>query len=141
MKHCTKCNTLKSFDEFAKNKKKKDGYQTSCKSCTAEYKKTYYSENRESIIKKAATHKRGMRDWLFEYKSKLSCEECGIKVHPIALDFHHIDGKDKEDNIAVMMRSSLGKDKILKEIEKCVPVCANCHRILHYNERNNAGIA
>lgn len=141
MKKCHKCNTTKSLYDFAKNKKKKDGLQSSCKECTAKYKLEYYSKNKKTLIEKASIRKKDIRDWLLEYKSNLICVSCETSVHPAALDFHHKDGKDKEENIATMLANGLGREKILEEIEKCDPVCANCHRILHYNERINAGIA
>lgn len=38
MKTCTKCDTEKHLDEFSKHSKRKDGLQSSCKTCAAEYK-------------------------------------------------------------------------------------------------------
>ena len=29
------------------------------------------------------------------------------------------------------------KEKLLQEIDKCDVLCANCHRDLHYQERQN----
>ena len=49
------------------------------------------------------------------------------------LDFHHIDPKQKEFNIGDFKKKS--KISILKEIEKCVPLCSNCHREFHHLER------
>lgn len=34
-----------------------------------------------------------------------------------------------------MVHSSLSKT--LEEIEKCIPLCANCHREFHYLEKEN----
>lgn len=31
------------------------------------------------------------------------------------------------------------KQKVIDEIDKCIVVCSNCHRDIHYNEKN-AGI-
>lgn len=47
-KTCTKCNELKSIDEFYKDKRNKDGYRYTCKQCDKEYKKTYYKDNIEN---------------------------------------------------------------------------------------------
>ena len=42
---------------------------------------------------------------------------------------------DKSFNIADMSSQGFSKDSIAKEIEKCIPLCANCHAIIHYEER------
>jgi predicted HNH restriction endonuclease len=49
------------------------------------------------------------------------------------LDFHHIDKETKEFTIGAIKKGS--KEKILKEIDKCVCLCANCHREFHHLER------
>lgn len=64
------------------------------------------------------------------------CCKCGFN-HPAALDFHHRDPKDKLYEVCNMPRKSIGKERILCEIEKCDVLCANCHRILHDEQRNN----
>lgn len=61
---------------------------------------------------------------------KLCCTRCGLS-HPAVLDFHHTDPKTKEANIA-LLRS---RKAIAKEAEKCIVLCSNCHRILHWEER------
>jgi predicted HNH restriction endonuclease len=49
------------------------------------------------------------------------------------LDFHHI--KDKREGIATLSRK--GSLRLLKEeLKKCIPVCSNCHREIHYKEGN-----
>ena len=73
-----------------------------------------------------------MRTRLDEYKATLRCD-CG-ENHIACLDFHHVTG-DKEFNISDGTRNGYAYDKILKEIEKCIVICANCHRKLHHEER------
>lgn len=46
-KKCTRCGIEKPTTEFYKNKKKKDGYQTWCKSCSAEKSHEWYLLNKE----------------------------------------------------------------------------------------------
>jgi hypothetical protein len=72
-----------------------------------------------------------LRAWLTEYKKTLWCQRCGIHDHRV-LQFHHEGGEDKIANIADMTRWS--QQSILREIAKCVVLCANCHCIVHYEE-------
>ena len=64
--------------------------------------------------------------WYKEYKSKLSCIYCGFK-HPAAIDLHHRDFKNKSGNVSELLWRR-GLSFVKKEIEKCDPVCSNCHR-------------
>jgi len=104
-----------------------------------ELRKKWYENNKDSERDKAKVRQKKRRDdfneWYYDYKSKLSCIRCGFS-HPAALDFHHRDRGDKEFDPS-RMRDSTNKKKFLLEIEKCDVLCANCHRIHHYNENNN----
>jgi hypothetical protein len=103
-----------------------------------EHRKKWYDKNIESEREKARVRQKNRRvefnKWYYEYKSKLSCKNCGFS-HPAALDFHHRDRDEKDFNPSDM-RNYTNKKKFLKEIEKCDVLCSNCHRVLHYNENN-----
>jgi hypothetical protein len=66
-----------------------------------------------------------------EYKKTLSCSHCGLKDYRV-LDFHH--ERDKEMGIHRMLSQGLVIEKIMAEVEKCIPLCANCHRIVHWKD-------
>lgn len=54
------------------------------------------------------------------------CVVCGYDAYVGALDFHHINPKKKEFSLSVKgLCYSWGT--ILKEAEKCILVCKNCH--------------
>jgi predicted HNH restriction endonuclease len=57
------------------------------------------------------------------------CSICGYNRCLNALEFHHNKGK-KEEVLSVLIRD-FSKQKSLKEIRKCILLCANCHRELH----------
>lgn len=67
---------------------------------------------------------------LAEIKQTSGCVDCGETNH-IVLDFDHI--KDKKYNVSRMIHDGFSWKAIMKEIEKCEVVCANCHRIRTYN--------
>lgn len=72
-----------------------------------------------------------------EYKRKAveylggKCELCGYNKCVDAFDFHHRDPGEKGDNEPSRIISSCAWDRIVEELDKCMLVCANCHRELH----------
>lgn len=128
MKICNKCKIEKEDSEF---NKKKDKLQSFCKSCNSKNLKEHYNKNKEKYKEKNTKRKIVIREYVNSFKIKCSqCEES----HIACLDFHHLE--DKELDIAQMQQRMWSNDRIKKEINKCVVLCANCHRKLHYNERN-----
>lgn len=61
-------------------------------------------------------------------KCERGCSDCGYDEHPSALDFHHIEPKDKSKPISEMINTS-SPEELEKEVEKCEVLCANCHRL------------
>ena len=84
-----------------------------------------YLENTTNLSQQ---HKRETYRWFCDYKSSLKCEICGEK-ESCCLDFHHT--KDKTISVGRCASRGHSKKRILKEIEKCIVLCANCHRELH----------
>lgn len=64
-----------------------------------------------------------------EYKGG-KCEICGYKKCIDAFEFHHKDPGQKDFGIA-SDGITLGWESVRKEIEKCMLLCANCHREIH----------
>ena len=67
---------------------------------------------------------------LVEYKKTIRCKECGIRDYRV-IDFHHI--RDKEFAISNMVYRGYSWKRIQQEIDKCIPLCSNCHRIEHHS--------
>jgi len=59
------------------------------------------------------------------------CVDCKKKYSPAVYDFHHLNIKKKDAKPTRLMMSSW--EKIKKELDKCVLLCANCHRMRHEN--------
>ena len=62
------------------------------------------------------------------------CEICGYDKCIRAFDFHHKNPNEKEFTIGHYYKLKWGAIK--EELDKCMLLCANCHRELHYNIDN-----
>jgi len=69
-----------------------------------------------------------------EYKGG-KCSICGYNNCYWALDFHHNNTTEKEFSIGDYVNKSWSNTII--ELDKCILICSNCHRELHYNEYIN----
>lgn len=121
-KRCSRCNKVKPSKEF----KRATGLITSsgklgsyCYQCRTEYRIEYTKK-----VKLKAVNYLGSK-----------CQRCHTMLqdlHPACFDFHHREQHNKEFNI------STGKSwsKVIKELDKCDLLCANCHRIIHSLKKN-----
>ena len=92
-------------------------------------KRTYasYSQKRKDAQKAYVTKSRKKKkELLVEYKGGC-CIVCGYDKCVEALDFHHV--RDKSYPLTNHMTRSL--DNLKLEADKCVLLCANCHREIH----------
>lgn len=71
---------------------------------------------------------------LIENDYPMICTECGFEGHHSQMDFHHKDPTKKEGNIGHMIANTK-YEKLLIELKKCILLCSNCHRLLHWAER------
>jgi len=92
-----------------------------------------------SVKIKAASHQSYLKRkaWYDALKLSLKCSRCSFS-HPAAMDFHHRDPSVKDKRISV--NRFMSKTKYLLEMEKCDVLCSNCHRIVHYDLRNDARV-
>ncbi len=55
------------------------------------------------------------------------CILCGYNKSRRALHFHHLDPKIKEFGLCAKTMRTVSWLRVLKELDKCILVCANCH--------------
>lgn len=79
-----------------------------------------------------------LKFWMIELKSK-PCTDCGNSFPTCCMDFDHRLGTVKSYNVASMFAHHYNKELILKELDKCDLVCANCHRIRTRDRRKGSG--
>lgn len=95
------------------------------------YVQQHYKNNIDYYVKKARRRNKKVREEahrrIFEYFSTHPCVDCG-ETDPLVLEFDHIESKNKDAAVSVMVRTLKSWERILEEIEKCEVRCANCHR-------------
>lgn len=131
-KHCNKCNTTKAVSEFGKNASRQDGLQSQCKTCRKVTNNNHYknsAQRRKRIRENAKKFSEQSIAYVESLKEAASCPICG-ESSPCALDFHHKHNEKKEFIISEG-KTSYSLNKLIPEINKCIIVCANCHRKIH----------
>ena len=135
MKKCGRCETLKDECEFFFKNKEKNILHSMCKECKRKLDRDIYSQNRNDrklkIRQTAKKTKNKIREFYLDYKKNCECSVCGEKRWYV-LDFHHLE--NKTDGISEIVSQGSSLRKLKEELEKCIPVCSNCHREIHYME-------
>lgn len=136
-KICSKCKRELPFDSFRWKNKSENKKHSQCKDCEKQADKEYYLKNgerRQAVRDRANVQKINNSKLVEEIKSK-GCIKCGEnRIH--VLDLHHLDPDGKINDIAHMIKSS-STTSLITELEKCIVLCANCHRDFHYLEKIN----
>ena len=93
--------------------------ETNTKFCCIKCKNKFHTKKKRKELKLKS----------IEYKGGC-CQKCGYSKCVDALEFHHLHSNEKDFGISAsgITRSW---DKIKVELDKCVLLCANCHRELH----------
>lgn len=131
-KECNVCGVRKLLSEFHPNKTCRLGVTGTCRECSSERIRKWYSDNRAKRQEAANKRNQQRRDEAIDLLGGI-CMRCGGVFPRCIYDFHHRDPSTKVDAISNL----LGKPKMLKEeLKKCDLLCANCHRICHFEEGN-----
>lgn len=85
-----------------------------------------YADRREYFIMAVSRRRRKIKEKAIEYLGG-KCRICNYSKYPGTLDFHHVDPKSKEFGISSYGHSR-SWERVRKELDKCILVCANCHR-------------
>ena len=78
------------------------------------------AKHRRVLEKKAVEHLGGQ------------CIDCGMGTDILAVyDFHHMNSDEKDTAIGPMIDDNCKWERLRAELDKCVLLCANYHRIRH----------
>lgn len=157
---CGKCKKYKPLWSFCRRKTSKLGVNNRCKLCDSIYTKgrmkteevrlrnlevvkRYQNKNRKLIRERWRAYYYKKYDLWVNFLKELGynkCSICGYDECFASLDFHH-DTERRNGNKSLSVGKLIScafteKRKLLliEELKKCICVCANCHRKLHYEE-------
>ncbi len=109
-KYCGRCKQHKLKTEFYV--KPNNGLQRYCKPCFSKYCTERWTQKKIDMINLLGG----------------KCLDCGQSFPAAIYDFHHLRDKEFSWNKTRL----LSYDRMIQEINKCVLLCANCHRYRHY---------
>ena len=115
-KQCTKCKQILATSCFYPKYSKvtsTGSLSSYCKKCYYRYQLSKDTENKKKAIALLGG----------------KCVECGYNKHWAAMQFHHTGKEPKKFGWNQLRHQSWST--IIKELKKCVLVCANCHIIHH----------
>lgn len=136
-KTCKKCLENKPYELF--DYVRNSGQQRRaalCRECTLERQRKWARDNvntpglRERRLERTRAFKAESYAYVNGYKAAKGCFYCG-EADPVVLDFHHLNGTEKEASVSILINRHSSREKIDAEIKKCVVVCANDHRRIH----------
>lgn len=129
MKKCSTCGSeFPATPEFFFVRS--DGYlEYQCKKCAQKRKQGYDHKKVDRVRRR----KQQLAAWFKEWKKSKQCVKCG-NTDWRTFDLHHRDPAEKDINPSHMVKMGWSVEKALIELAKCDVLCANCHRIYHYEE-------
>lgn len=131
-KYCLACSPFKSNNrqKLEENIPIMEGTDRICSTCL----KTFVFYRHKAMTKDFCSacvskrYRRNIKQLAVKYKGG-KCRKCGYKKCVGAMDFHHIDPKEKDFTIS----GNAGKwETLKKELDKCELLCKNCHAEQHY---------
>lgn len=111
-----------------------------CTSCKIDYPSTVeyfyqrknrnqlnYSECKACFKNRIANRARAQKNYILD-KLGGKCKICGYNKFRNSLEAHHISPLGKD---FALSKTYLSREKLDKELSKCILVCSNCHREIH----------
>jgi hypothetical protein len=97
-----------------------------------EQSRKYYLANKDTVMAKSKANRAVAKARWDAFKCTLKCTQCGFD-HPAALDFHHVNPSEKESLVSKLVSNGCFA-AAMAEVQKCIVLCANCHRVHHHKE-------
>jgi hypothetical protein len=93
-------------------------------------------ERQEACRRTRKTNKKKYRiiikEWYINIMKMKFCPFC-FESDTLSLDWHHLDSTTKINGVPKLVSKIKSCKFIMEEMEKCIIVCAHCHRKIHAN--------
>lgn len=113
--------------------------------------KLYRDSHKKEIAEYREEHREDLRKYMtkcmknYRRKNKIEaihllggkCSICGVSydgTNAAIFDFHHVNPKEKECVLSKLFAFSELSEEAKRELSKCILVCSNCHRMIHFND-------
>lgn len=124
-KRCSRCGHTKLVTEFNFKQRAARVRHSYCRECGKQLTRRHYARNKRAYLDRNARTYLRHRELIRAAKSR-PCADCGVQYPYYVMDFDHRVGEVKVFGMNSVSRKTVRE--ILREIEKCDVVCANCHR-------------
>jgi 5-methylcytosine-specific restriction endonuclease McrA len=125
---------IKSKDHYGRNREYVSGHNGRKYEDTAQYKREWNHRNRDSRYSYKASRIRKIKAELIRNAGG-KCQLCGLPFDgdcTSLFDFHHLNPEDKLFNLNNASINKYNLEDINNEASKCELLCANCHRLIHW---------
>lgn len=120
---CRSCKRLLPLSEF---EQAGGYYRRVCREDRRRQRQAHYQANKQRYRASNARRIRAAQELVGAYLLTHPCADCG-QGDPLCLDFHHLSEKTLTiSQLIFSRRRSL--TALRDEIDKCIVLCANCHR-------------
>jgi 5-methylcytosine-specific restriction endonuclease McrA len=96
--------------------------------------KRKYSDRPETIKANVVRRRQNIKLRAVEYKGG-KCSICSYDKCIAAMEFHHMNPLEKDFSVS-KKGACTSWDRVKVELDKCILVCANCHREIHEQLRS-----
>lgn len=118
---CNVCKIFKPFDAYTMRKDRPGTVVPTCKVCNS-----IRTKAKQKDIKCLCINYLGNK-----------CKLCDGVFDSEQYDFHHTEPEHKD--FEIRDRRGLTFESLVKELNKCILVCANCHQYIHHKMKINSG--
>lgn len=98
-------------------------------------RRAYYQANAAVFLARKQGRRKRNKRIVDDLRARTPCSDCGKLYPPHVMDFDHVNGDDKVNDVLNLALSPVSVEKLMIEIAKCEIVCSNCHRIRTHERR------